>query len=99
MVNLNEISCTCRSWEITGFPCKHVVSAIWNKFENGEDAPDVEDWVHPCYKLSTRRAMYLNKIDPINGRSMWPKSDCPFTLTPPKHHTQVVMSTRLDMYF
>nr|KAJ0202021.1 hypothetical protein LSAT_V11C600303880 [Lactuca sativa] len=28
---------------------------------------------------------------------MWPKSDCPFTLTPPKHHTQVVMSTRLDM--
>nr|KAJ0200557.1 hypothetical protein LSAT_V11C600303890 [Lactuca sativa] len=57
VVNLNEISCTCRSWEITGFPCKHVVSAIWNKFENGEDAPDVEDWVHPCYKLSTWRAM------------------------------------------
>ncbi|XP_052622279.1 uncharacterized protein LOC111888944 [Lactuca sativa] len=89
VVNLNERSCTCRFWEITGFPCRHVVSAIWNKIENGENAPDVEDWVHPCYKLSTCRAMYLNKTDPINGRSMWPKSDCPFTLTPPKHHTQV----------
>nr|KAJ0191861.1 hypothetical protein LSAT_V11C800403850 [Lactuca sativa] len=87
---LEEINTqAAKFWEITGFPCRHDVSAIWNKIENGEDAPDVEDWVHPCYKLSTWRDMYLNKIDPINGRSMWPKSDCPFTLTPPKHHTQV----------
>nr|KAJ0208381.1 hypothetical protein LSAT_V11C500271910 [Lactuca sativa] len=70
VVNLNERSCTCRFWEITNFPCRHVVSAIWNKIENGEDAPDVKDWAHPCYKLSTWRAMYLNKIDPTNGRSM-----------------------------
>nr|KAJ0210468.1 hypothetical protein LSAT_V11C400206000 [Lactuca sativa] len=89
VVNLNERSCTCRFWEIIGFPCRHAVSAIRNKIENGEDAPDVEDRVHPCYKLSTWRAMYLNKIDPINGRLMRPKNDCPFTLTPPKHHTQV----------
>nr|KAJ0227888.1 hypothetical protein LSAT_V11C100026510 [Lactuca sativa] len=72
-------------WEIKGFPCRHVMSTIWNKIKNGEDATDVKDW------LSTWRAMYLNKTDPINGRSMWPKSDCPFTLTPPKRHTQVVM--------
>nr|KAJ0217331.1 hypothetical protein LSAT_V11C300107430 [Lactuca sativa] len=50
-----------------GFPCKNIVYAIWNKIENGESAPDVEDWVHPCYTLSTWRAMYLNEIDPVNG--------------------------------
>nr|KAJ0210595.1 hypothetical protein LSAT_V11C400179440 [Lactuca sativa] len=99
VVNLNERSFTCRLWEIIRFLFRHVVSAIWNKIENGEDAPDVEDWVHPCYKLSTWRAMYLNKIDPINDHSIWPKSDCLFTLTPPKQHTLVVMSTRLNMYF
>nr|KAJ0219091.1 hypothetical protein LSAT_V11C300125620 [Lactuca sativa] len=99
VVNLNERSCTCRFWEITGIKTqaakyvakyngagKYQVASTW---QDQEDAPDVEDWVHPCYKLSTWRAMYLNKIDPINGRSMWPKSDCQFTLTPPKHHTQV----------
>nr|KAJ0227018.1 hypothetical protein LSAT_V11C100013540 [Lactuca sativa] len=51
VVNLNERSCTCRFWEITGFPCRHAISSIWNKIENGEDALDVEYWVHPCYKL------------------------------------------------
>nr|KAJ0192935.1 hypothetical protein LSAT_V11C800437340 [Lactuca sativa] len=74
VVNLNERSCTCRFWETVGFPCMHVVSNIWKKIENGEESPDVQDWVHPCYKLSTWRAVYLNKIALINGRSMWPKS-------------------------
>ncbi|KAI3505230.1 hypothetical protein L1887_27221 [Cichorium endivia] len=89
VVNLNERTCTCRYWEITGLPCKHAVCAIWDKIQNGEDTPDVEEWVHHCYRMSTWRAMYLHKIDPINGRSMWPKSECPFALNPPKHHKQV----------
>nr|KAJ0226753.1 hypothetical protein LSAT_V11C100017670 [Lactuca sativa] len=33
--------------------------------------------------------MYKYKVQPINGRSMWPKSDFPITLTPPKHTKQV----------
>nr|KAJ0201562.1 hypothetical protein LSAT_V11C600322270 [Lactuca sativa] len=89
VVNLNNKSCSCRFWEITGFPCRHVVCAIWDKIENGENAPHVDEWVHPCYRLSTWKTMYFNKIDPLNGRSMWPKSDCSFTLLPPKHKTQV----------
>ncbi|XP_023736135.1 uncharacterized protein LOC111884038 [Lactuca sativa] len=89
VVNLNDQSCGCRFLEITGFPCRHVVCAIWDKIENGENAPHVDEWVHPCYRLSTWKAIYFNKIDPLNGRSMWPKSDCPFTLHPPKHRTQV----------
>ncbi|KAL4563564.1 hypothetical protein LXL04_027607 [Taraxacum kok-saghyz] len=30
--------------------------------------------------------MYSFKVEPIKGRSMWPKSDCPITLLPPPHH-------------
>nr|KAJ0192448.1 hypothetical protein LSAT_V11C800434430 [Lactuca sativa] len=44
-------------------------------------------WEH--IQNETWRAMYSNKIDPINGRSMWPKSRCPTTFIPPTHHTQV----------
>ncbi|XP_023751678.1 uncharacterized protein LOC111900030 [Lactuca sativa] len=69
--------------------------AIWEKIENGENAPHVDEWVYPCYRLSTWKAMYLNKTDPLNGRKMWPKSDCPFTLLPPKHKTQYINMCRL----
>nr|KAJ0212467.1 hypothetical protein LSAT_V11C400187490 [Lactuca sativa] len=89
VVNLNDQSCSCRFWEITGFLCRHAVCAIWDKIENSENAPHVDEWVHPCYRLSTWKAMYFNKIDPLNERTMWPKSDFPFTLLPPKHKTQV----------
>ncbi|KAL4560423.1 hypothetical protein LXL04_032574 [Taraxacum kok-saghyz] len=72
-------SCTCRNWEITGMPCKHAVAAIWERIANSEDSSPVEEYVHPCYRTTTWRAMYFNKIDPINGRSLWPKSESPYT--------------------
>ena len=97
MVNLNEQSCSCRFWEITDFPCRHVFCAIWDIIENGENTPHVGEWVHLCYRLSTWIDMYFKKIDSLNGHSMWPKSDCSFTLNPPKHKTQVCISIRVNM--
>nr|KAJ0203611.1 hypothetical protein LSAT_V11C500260030 [Lactuca sativa] len=60
VVNLKERTCSCR----------HGVCAIWKHIQTGEKAQQPEYWVHPCYKLETWRAMYSNKIDPINGRNM-----------------------------
>ncbi|KAL4563559.1 hypothetical protein LXL04_027602 [Taraxacum kok-saghyz] len=94
VVNLREKTCTCRYWEIIGIICKHAVCAIWDKILNGENAQEPEQWVHPCYRLDTWKAMYFNKIDPINGRSMWPKSVCPTTLVAPKHHIQTQKKKR-----
>ncbi|KAJ9546772.1 hypothetical protein OSB04_019315 [Centaurea solstitialis] len=78
-----------KSWELTGIPCKHVVSAIWNIAVNGLDVGIVENWVDPVYWLKTWKAMYSFKISPINGRKLWPKFGCPSIITTPKHHTQV----------
>nr|KAJ0187918.1 hypothetical protein LSAT_V11C900465570 [Lactuca sativa] len=90
VVNWRDRNCSCRHTEITGIPCSHLVSAIWDKVEHGaKNVPPLEEWVHPCYRLSTWNEMYKYKVQPINGRSMWPKSDCPTTLTPPKHTKQV----------
>nr|KAJ0184952.1 hypothetical protein LSAT_V11C900481720 [Lactuca sativa] len=77
-------------WEITGIVCRHGVCAIREHIQNGEKAQQPEYWVHPFYNLGTWRAMYSNKIDPINGKSMWPKSRCLTTLIPPTHHTRVI---------
>ncbi|KAL4557525.1 hypothetical protein LXL04_035706 [Taraxacum kok-saghyz] len=43
VVDLNDKSCTCRNWEITGMPCKHAVAAIWDRIANSEDLSPVED--------------------------------------------------------
>ncbi|KAL4573287.1 hypothetical protein LXL04_020087 [Taraxacum kok-saghyz] len=89
VVNLKDRTCTCSNWDITGIPCKHAIAAMYDKMQNGSDCGDPEDWVHKCYWLSTWNAMYQYTIDPINGKNMWPRSSCPTTLLPPKHHKQV----------
>nr|GEV49351.1 hypothetical protein [Tanacetum cinerariifolium] len=41
---VNKI-CSCRKWELTGIPCKHVVAACWNMALNDRAAPPSEAWV------------------------------------------------------
>lgn len=92
IVNLDEKTCTCRHWEITGMLCSHAISAIWDKIKHGaKNVPELEHWVHPCYWLVTWAEVYKHKIEPINGRLMWPKSQCPTKLLPPKHVVQVCL--------
>nr|KAJ0212532.1 hypothetical protein LSAT_V11C400171720 [Lactuca sativa] len=69
VVDIGQMTCSCRKWELTGMPCKHAIATI-NEMEDNE----------------TWKSMYSFTVDPIKGRSMWPKSDCPTTLTPPPHH-------------
>ncbi|KAL4570743.1 hypothetical protein LXL04_026404 [Taraxacum kok-saghyz] len=89
VVNLIQKTCSCRSWELTGIPCKHAICAMFDKIDNREVCGEPEEWVDDCYKLNTWKEMYKYKVEPINGRNMCEKSQCPFTLTHPKHHTQV----------
>ena len=78
--------CSCRRWELTGIPCKHAIAAIWFSAANGGVVALPENWVHPFYHLKTWKMMYQFKIKPTNGRLLWPKSDCPIKMLPPKHH-------------
>nr|KAJ0186639.1 hypothetical protein LSAT_V11C900491240 [Lactuca sativa] len=34
VVNVNQQTCSCKKWEITGMPCKHVVSTSWDMRRN-----------------------------------------------------------------
>lgn len=88
VVDMNDKSCTCRKWELTGFPCPHGVAAIWNMSLNGMDVGVPEDYVHPAYRLCTWLEVYSHKINPISGRSQWRKSPHQTTLLPPLYHKQ-----------
>ncbi|KAJ9550389.1 hypothetical protein OSB04_014434 [Centaurea solstitialis] len=89
IVNVQNKTCSCRHWELTGMPCKHVVATTWYMAMNGEGAGLPESWAHECYWLSTWKKVYDFKLSPINGPKLWPENDSPTTLTPPKHHIQV----------
>ncbi|GKA03366.1 mutator type transposase [Tanacetum coccineum] len=89
VVNLSQKTCSCRKWEISGIPCKHAIAAIHDMADNGNDVGIPEDWVHDSYKLATWKAVYSHKVNPVNGRELWSKFDCPTTLLPPKIHPQI----------
>ncbi|KAJ9560444.1 hypothetical protein OSB04_005604, partial [Centaurea solstitialis] len=89
IVDVKEKTCTCRTWELTGIPCKHVVATIWDMASHGEDVGIPEQWVHQTYWLDTWKQMYKFKLEPINGIKLWVKYTSPITLLPPIHHTQV----------
>ncbi|GKD61658.1 crooked neck-like protein 1, partial [Tanacetum coccineum] len=39
VVDVVSMTCSCRKWELTGIPCKHVVAACWNMALNDRAAP------------------------------------------------------------
>ncbi|GJY01073.1 mutator type transposase [Tanacetum coccineum] len=89
VTNLTQKTCSCRKWEISGIPCKHAIAAIHDMADNGMDVGTLEEWVHESYKLQTWMNVYSHKVNPVNGKDMWSKFDCPTILLPPKVHPQI----------
>nr|KAJ0209902.1 hypothetical protein LSAT_V11C400164130 [Lactuca sativa] len=67
VVNMDQQTCSCNRWELTGIPCKHSIAAIWDMRLNNENVGIPETWVHPTYWLKTWKEMYVFKVEPING--------------------------------
>ena len=70
-MDLEEKSCNCRKWDITGIPCFHNISCI---FFNKEDS---KKYVNACYKRTTYIDCYDPIIEPINGQNMWRPNGLP----------------------
>ncbi|GKC04939.1 hypothetical protein Tco_0996549 [Tanacetum coccineum] len=76
-------------WELTGIPCKHVVAAIYNMFENGMGVGILEHRVHAAYRLEIWAHVYSFKINPCNGREMWLVVESRTVIIPPIRKPQV----------
>nr|XP_043620282.1 uncharacterized protein LOC122592140 [Erigeron canadensis] len=57
VVNIDEMSCTCRRWEITGIPCKHAIAVNWDIVNNQIPVDVPEAWVDPIYRMTTWKFM------------------------------------------
>ncbi|KAL0361074.1 UNVERIFIED_CONTAM: hypothetical protein Sradi_3791900 [Sesamum radiatum] len=67
-VDLVAHTCSCRKWELSGIPCKHVMSAICAQ------VLDLVDSVHSCYQVQTYTKVYEPCMVPMDGASMWEKT-------------------------
>lgn len=77
VVNINEKTCTCRRWQLTGIPCVHAISSIYYN----HDRP--ENHINECYRVSKFLATYRHILNPTQGRDCWPRSqNCP--MKPPE---------------
>ena len=75
-VNLENLSCSCRYWELSGLPCCHAISAIYTVQHN------LEDYIAPCYRISEYNKIYDHVLQPVEGKENWPVASNPRPLPP-----------------
>lgn len=68
-VDLRSKTCSCKKWDLTGIPCRHVICAIW------VTKNPVYDYVDSCYTVDTYLKTYSGSIHPMAGSHDWPTSD------------------------
>ncbi|XP_017416555.1 uncharacterized protein LOC108327351 [Vigna angularis] len=76
VVNIDEYSCSCKKWSISGIPCVHALAAM--RFLN----LDGEDYIHVCFLTSTYEEMYSSIIYPINENNLWEVIEYPNVMPP-----------------
>lgn len=69
IVDIDDRSCTCRMWQLSGLPCAHAMAAILyvNKIP--------ETYVPDCFRKTMFLEAYNHYLKPLNGMKMWPKTD------------------------
>ncbi|KAK8689830.1 hypothetical protein V6N13_088540 [Hibiscus sabdariffa] len=76
VVNLEQWSCSCRIWDLTGIPCPHAIAAIlWKKY-------DVNDYVYMGYKKEMYQRFYSHVLPVVPSEKFWEKTNMG-TIEPP----------------
>ncbi|BFG30700.1 hypothetical protein CerSpe_169740 [Prunus speciosa] len=79
MIDLGQRKCSCRLWQIDGFPCTHAVAAILAKKDS------VYDYVECYYSSDFFRKAYESPIFPIPdiGKGLGSNSSAAGVMLPP----------------
>ncbi|XP_021735702.1 uncharacterized protein LOC110702307 [Chenopodium quinoa] len=75
-VNLNDKTCACNVWQLSGLPCKHAMRAIIHAHE------DPKKYVSEWYSLRRYKLTYGNTIKSIPDVEQWPDNTYP-EIAPP----------------
>lgn len=76
-VDMNDRTCGCRKWQMTGIPCIHAASVIIGNRQK------VEDFVSDWYTTYMWKQTYYDGIMPVQGKMLWPIVNRVGVLPPP----------------
>nr|XP_009764561.1 PREDICTED: uncharacterized protein LOC104216241 isoform X2 [Nicotiana sylvestris] len=71
IVHLERGYCSCRSWQLKGIPCAHVITAM--QFRMIDASESIALW----YRKETYLRAYSNFIQPVPNIIMWPATSNP----------------------
>ncbi|CAN6170656.1 unnamed protein product, partial [Urochloa humidicola] len=71
IVNLEQRTCTCRYWQLSGLPCCHAISCIYKASKL------LDEFIAPCFNQSEYIKAYDHVLQPVEGPANWPISDMP----------------------
>ncbi|KAK8608840.1 hypothetical protein V6N13_024252 [Hibiscus sabdariffa] len=71
IVDMKQLKCTCKAWELSGIPCCHAICAMYQENKRPEDY--VSNW----YSKKKYLAAYNHVLQPIRGKIFWPKTSDP----------------------
>ena len=78
VVDIQNHTCTCREWQVSGKPCGHALLLITTRRN-----PKIEEYLHPYYSVYHFRLAYGGVIKPLPDKSQWVKVDPGFKVLPP----------------
>ncbi|CAK8577415.1 unnamed protein product [Lathyrus sativus] len=76
-VDLKQQTYACRKWDLTGIPCSHAISCIWQNKKKPEDC------VFEYYRKSFFNNSYSHIIYSTNGAQLWPLLEGQVPIEPP----------------
>ncbi|KAK2652915.1 hypothetical protein Ddye_012771 [Dipteronia dyeriana] len=76
VVDLDQRTCTCRRWNLTGIPCSHSMAAIYSKRD------DPTKYVDKWYFKDTYKKCYSSVLHGIRMEELWFKTNMPLLLPP-----------------
>ena len=92
VVNLQDMTCSCRKWQVSGIPCKHALAFITSL----SDSP-LQNYVDLYYSVEKFRLAYSQPIPAMPDKSQWPKSTHEFFTHPPLLKT-IAGRTKTERY-
>jgi hypothetical protein len=79
-VHLEQKTCTCRAWQVTGKPCNHALAYIGKLSRK----VSMDSFVHEYFSIDMLKKAYEGTFNPMASKDSWPYVDLGYKLKKPK---------------
>ena len=79
-VNLEQKTCSCRVWQVTGKPCTHTLAFIGRLSRHVH----IDEFVDDYFSVDKFRKAYSGTFNPMTSKDSWPHVDLGYKIKKPK---------------